>query len=237
VERFSGAADPRAGFFDGLAERWDVLGQSPDETLRAVERQTERLGLRPGECLLEVGCGSGQLTGWLAERVRPGRVVAVDFAPEMLRMAEAKGIAATFRLADACQDDLGREEFDVALCFHSFPHFRDQPAALRNLARALKPLGRLIVMHLCGREEVNAFHRNEGGVIAGDFLPDDRQWREWLSAAGFAPPEIEDGDGGFFLRAVLQTPQRLPSLGIEAVQRVAAPSADGSSRLSKPAMR
>lgn len=166
-----------------------------------MKRRAGQLDLRTGDCVLEVGCGTGQLTEWLVDRVRPGRVTALDFSPEMLRKAAAKGIDAAFRPADVCRDDLGRAEFDVALCFHSFPHFRDQPAALRNLARCLKPRGRLIVMHLHGRDEINAFHRGVGGEIGDDLLPRDAQWRDWLKAAGFDPPEISDGADGFFLQA------------------------------------
>jgi len=196
--------DPRIGFFDGLAEGWDGSGPEPGAVLEHMERRSALLGLQAGECVLEVGCGTGQLTGWLAERVRPGRVVGLDFSSEMLRQAQAKSISATFRLADVCQDDLGIAEFDLALCFHSFPHFRDQPAALRNLARCLRPGGRLVVMHLRGRDAVNAFHQGVGGSIAGDFLPDEPHWRTWLEAAGFRPPQITDGPDGFFLRAVVE---------------------------------
>ncbi len=198
--------DPRIHFFDRLADEWDVSEQSPEKMLAEVQRRAEWLNLRPGESVIEVGCGTGQLTGWLADLVRPGRVLGVDFSGEMLRKAAAKGIDAVFRLADACRDELGREEFDAAFCFHSFPHFRDQPAALRNLARCLKPRGRLIVMHLHGRAEMNAFHHKVGGVVGGDFLPDDAQWHDWLALAGFEPPTIEDGQGGFFLQAILAKP-------------------------------
>ena len=171
--------------------------------LEGLERRAGLLGLRSGECVLEIGCGTGQLTGWLAERVRPGRVVAIDFSPEMLRVAQSKNIPATFRLADVCQDDLGHAEFDLALCFHSFPHFRDQPVALRNLSRCLKPGGRLIVMHLNSRDEINSFHHGVGGSMADDFLPDDRCWSFGWMPLAFGSPRISDGQDGFFLRAVV----------------------------------
>ena len=195
--------DPRIGFFDGLAEQWDQSGPSRSEVLDLMQRRSGLLALQAGECVLEVGCGTGQLTGWLVEQLRPGRDVGIDFSSEMLGTARSKAIPATFRLADVCRDDLGQGEFDLVLCFHSFPHFRDQPAALQNLARCLKPGGRLIVMHLKGRDEVNAFHHGVGGTIAGDFLPDEPHWREWLTAAGFRPPCITDGEDGFFLCAVV----------------------------------
>ena len=194
--------DPRIGFFDRLAENWDTSEQSPEKMVEELTRRSASLGLRPGDHLLEIGCGTGQITGWLTEQVRPGRVTAVDFSPEMLRRAEAKQIDASFRRADACRDELGRSEFDVALCFHSFPHFRDQPTALRNIARCLKPGGRLIVMHLSSRDHINAFHGRVGGDVGGDLLPEDHHWRAWLATAGFEPPEIADGDDGFLLQAV-----------------------------------
>jgi ubiquinone/menaquinone biosynthesis C-methylase UbiE len=195
--------DPRVDFFDRLADGWDASAHQCDDLLKRLERRAGLLELRSGECVLEIGCGTGQLTGWLAERVQPGRVVAIDLSPEMLRVAQTKGIPATFRLADVCQDDLGDAEFDLAFCFHSFPHFRDQPAALRNLARCLKSGGRLIVMHLDGRDEVNTFHHGVGGSVAHDFLPDDCCWTAWLTAAGFRQPQISDTQDGFFLRAVV----------------------------------
>jgi len=192
--------DPRIAFFDRLAPTWDSEEQNPAETLARLEALHELLDLRPGDDLLEVGCGTGQLTAWLAERVRPGRVAAVDFAPEMIRKAAMKG-GGDFRVADVCQDDLGRGQFDVAFCFHSFPHFRDQQAALRNLAGCMKPNGRLIVLHLAGRTEINAFHGRVGGAVGTDFLPSDGQWSQWLTEAAMTLEILRDEPGLFFLQA------------------------------------
>jgi ubiquinone/menaquinone biosynthesis C-methylase UbiE len=193
-------ADPRIAFFDRLAPTWDVEEQNPAETIRRLEGLHELLALRPGENVLEVGCGTGQLTGWLADRVHPGRVVAIDFSPKMIQKASTKG-GGEFRVADVCQDDLGCKEFDVALCFHSFPHFRDQPAALQNLARCLKNDGRLIVMHLRSRAEINAFHSSVGGVVGADLLPADDNWERWLAESGMRTAKLIDAPELFFLRA------------------------------------
>lgn len=118
------AHDPRIAFFDDLAERWDEVGQNPSATMARLAELSGLLDLKPGTDLLEVGCGTGQITGWLAEQVAPGRVVAIDFAEAMLQQARRKHVAAEFRCADVCRDDLGTACFDVILCFHSFPHFR-----------------------------------------------------------------------------------------------------------------
>ena len=195
------SADRRIAFFDELAPRWDTDGQNPTETVQRVAELAPQLGLTAGETVLEVGCGTGQLTGWLATQVAPGRVVAIDFAPSMVETARGKQIAAEFRVADVCHDDLGTGRFDVALCFHSFPHFRDQGAALKNLARALKPSGRLIVLHLSGSAEINAFHDQVGGAVAGDHLPCPHGWNTLLAAAGLVATETTDRPGLFLLKA------------------------------------
>jgi SAM-dependent methyltransferase len=193
--------DPRIDFFDELAPRWDTAGQDPEETLAQLAAHADLLGLRPGENLLEVGCGTGQITGWLAQQVAPGRMVAVDFAAAMLQQARCKGVPAEFQCADACCDFLGQEVFDVVLCFHSFPHFRDQRSALANLVRALRAAGRLIVMHLAGSVQINAFHDHVGGAVAGDHLPARDEWDRWLPEVGLTLEEFHDREGLFLLTA------------------------------------
>ena len=66
--------DPRINFFDQLAPRWDTDCSNPAETLRRLDELETRLNLRPGQHLLEIGCGTGQITSWLARRVHPGRI-------------------------------------------------------------------------------------------------------------------------------------------------------------------
>jgi ubiquinone/menaquinone biosynthesis C-methylase UbiE len=141
------------------------------------------------------------MTGWLADRVRPGRVVAIDFSKAMIQKAATKG-GGEFRVADVCHDDLGQAEFDIALCFHSFPHFRDQAAALINLARCLKPGGRLIVMHLRGRDAINAFHTSVGGAVGTDLLPDDGTFDTIIADAGMTIVNRIDQRDLFYLKAV-----------------------------------
>jgi SAM-dependent methyltransferase len=197
--------DPRIAFFNELAPRWDAVGQDPVATIDQLEAHGELLQLAAGEDLLEVGCGTGQITSWLARQVAPGRVVAVDFAAEMLQQARRKSIPAEFRCADVCRDDLEAQCFDVVLCFHSFPHFRDQHAALGNLARALRSTGRLIVLHLAGSAQINAFHDQVGGAVGGDHLPARSTWDGLLAANGLAVRQYLDREGLFLLVAARTT--------------------------------
>ena len=78
------------------------------------------------------------------------------------------------------------------LCFHSFPHFRNRATALRHLAASLKPGGRLLIVHLAGSEQINAFHRQASGVVAGDLLPTANEWPVLLSSVGLELEHSED---------------------------------------------
>lgn len=197
--------DPRVGFFDALAADWDAEEPSADTMAARLSAHADLLELGSGLSLLEVGCGTGKTTGWLAGQVAPGRVTAIDFSEKMIELARQKPIDADFACLDVCSDDLGRDVYDVILCFHSFPHFRDQRAALKNFAAALKPAGRLIVMHLAGSEHINQFHANLAGPVKGDVLPVGEQWTPLLDAAGLRQTNLIDRQDLFFLEAVHKT--------------------------------
>lgn len=194
--------DPRIAFFNHHAPTWDSNGPDMEKTLSRVAALESLLDLRAGEHLLEVGCGTGQLTPWLAERVEPGHVLAVDFAPAMLEQARTKNPHLDFRHVDICQVTPDPRAFDVVLCFHCFPHLRDQSVGLANMAGAVKPGGRVIVMHLSGREQINAFHDQVGGAVEGDHLPDDEQWRLLMQQARLTRKQFINREDLFFMEMI-----------------------------------
>jgi ubiquinone/menaquinone biosynthesis C-methylase UbiE len=197
------AADPRLEFFNQLAPRWDAECSNPEDTLHRLASLNGRLALAPGHHLLEIGCGTGQVTGWLADAVAPGRVVAADFAPEMLAEARRRNPNAEFLLLDICADQPPPAAFDVILCFNAFPHFRDKPAALRHIARSLKAGGNLIILHLVGSAQINAFHQSLTGPVSRDLLPAPAAWPNLLATSGLRLVSLVDQSDLFLLTAAL----------------------------------
>ena len=116
--------------------------------------------LRPGDVVLDLGCGAGFDAFVAALTVGPsGRVAGVDLSPEMLAVAErgraAAGLSTVeFRQADAEALPYPDASFDVALSNGVLNLIPDKPAALRDVFRVLKPGGRLQVcdMGLVGEE-------------------------------------------------------------------------------------
>jgi hypothetical protein len=58
-------------------------------------------------------------------------------------------------------------------------------------------------MHLAGRDQINAFHDEVGGAVAGDHLPERGDWEPLLAGAGLRLGQYEDRDGLFLLTVAL----------------------------------
>lgn len=106
------------------------------------------VALRPGQDLLDVGCGPGNITLDLAARVAPGRVLGIDVEPGIVAQAQAlqaeRGAAAAnveFRTGDVYDLDAADASFDVVHAHQVLQHLTDPVAALREMHRVLRPGG------------------------------------------------------------------------------------------------
>ncbi len=143
-----------------------ITAGAPDETVRAAsiakyrrraagydrtcgptwpirERAISALGLRPGQKVLDVGCGTGLSLALLRERVGDeGRVYGIDQSPEMAELARARIAQAGWRnvelLLSAAQSASLPEKVD-AILFHYTHDILRSPVAVRNLLSLARP--------------------------------------------------------------------------------------------------
>ncbi len=122
--------------------------------ITGTEKTLERIGLKPGQRVLEIGPGPGRLLIPAAERVLPdGEVVGIDIQPGMIerlreRAARENVTNLTAILGDATQPLVPEASFDVAFLVTTLGEIPDRAAALAQCFRALKPGGVLSISEM-----------------------------------------------------------------------------------------
>ncbi|HEX3734801.1 MAG TPA: bifunctional demethylmenaquinone methyltransferase/2-methoxy-6-polyprenyl-1,4-benzoquinol methylase UbiE [Solirubrobacterales bacterium] len=142
--------------FDRVAGNYDALNSVMTAGMhhRWRERAADRTGLGPGDSALDVCCGTGDLAFELSRRVAPeGRVVGCDFSEPMLDLAREKALSrqaqgVRFEWADALALPYDGERFDAVTVGFGVRNLADLDRGLRELARVLKPGGRLVILEI-----------------------------------------------------------------------------------------
>jgi demethylmenaquinone methyltransferase / 2-methoxy-6-polyprenyl-1,4-benzoquinol methylase len=135
--------------FDRIAHRYDlvntVLSGGTDGGWR--RRAGRTTGLKPGGSALDVACGSGKLTAVLAGIAGPhGRVVGLDFSPQMLEIARRDHPGLEFLEGDALNLPFDDSGFDASTIAFGLRNLSDPVGGLREMVRVVKPGGRAVVL-------------------------------------------------------------------------------------------
>lgn len=132
-----------------VGERWLTYNDWLDRRTEAYGRAAlAAAAARPGEAVLDIGCGAGATAFELARAVGAGgSVIGVDVSAPLLgrarERAAALGLAVEFRLADASRPLFGPARFDLLFSRFGVMFFDDPAAAFAELRKTLKPGGRL----------------------------------------------------------------------------------------------
>jgi SAM-dependent methyltransferase len=141
-------ADQIAYWNGAGGQRWVDRQASQDILLQpVVDLLIDRAGIRAGERILDVGCGSGATSRAFAERVGPaGHVTAIDISAPMLARAREvapAGAPIDFILADATIHPFSPESFDLLASRFGVMFFADPALSFTNMHRAMRRTGRL----------------------------------------------------------------------------------------------
>jgi len=197
--------------WERFAPNWeDERDYVVERTQPVYDALLARLDPQPGETILELAGGTGDLVPALAERVgEQGRVIYTDFAPGMVEAARRRGEEVgvenvEYRVLDAENMDLDDESVDGVVCRFGYMLMADPAAALSETKRVLRGDGRL-ALAVWGAPDTNKWafvpgatmvelghldppEPNSPGIFA---MGDPDRIRELVTGAGFGEPQIE----------------------------------------------
>ena len=209
-----------------MAEAWD--GDEGDDWARDWRHYDRSVAayhpllldaaaVEEADAVLDIGCGAGQVTRDAARRAPAGSALGVDLSRRMLEVAraqaEAEGVAnARFEQADAQVHPFEPAAFDTAVSRFGAMFFADADAAFANVARALRPGGRLAMVAWRTLDENEWLVELRAALALGRDLPappagapgpfgqaDPDRVRAVLAGAGFAAVGLEALDLPFWL--------------------------------------
>ncbi|WP_308282801.1 class I SAM-dependent methyltransferase [Pseudonocardia nigra] len=193
---------PGGDFWSDNADMFDA------GVARYLQPFLDAAAIGPDLQVLDVGCGAGQTTREAARLAAAGSAVGVDLSTRLLdlarRRAEQEGLTnVRFEQADAQVADLGADRYDRVISRTGVMFFGDPVAAFTNLAGALKPDGRLVLLVWQSLAEQEWFPAFMGAVAAGRDIPpppadrpgpfslgDPERVHAVLTAAGFTEPTL-----------------------------------------------
>lgn len=163
-DRYSGASHrtksikKQKKFFNSLAENWRKSGGIDDGTLAALFKNVD---LPPDGRVLDVGCGTGVIDGFLSAKCRT--VDAIDISEKMIERAMANNAGVNYRVADF-YGYTAAEPYDCIIVFDAYPHFLDKSAFGERASALLKESGTLWIMFDESREKINGYHTGIKGI-------------------------------------------------------------------------
>lgn len=154
-----------ASFFDLAARAYDLRGLQ-EVGYRPPQDEIIRL-LRAGgaRSVVDIGCGTGILAARIADELKPDLVYGIDMSPGMLAKAGRRNATVQWRNEPAEQLGLADESVDAVVTTTAF-HFFNQPAALAEFHRVLKPGGLLAISALNLSSRLAAPAQRLGGTAA-----------------------------------------------------------------------
>lgn len=137
----TGEHDRVASFYDDVYYKGAEASASLS---RHLKKLSTRLGISPGQSVLDIACGAGD---WLAVAAASGADVSgIDISERAVSICRQRMPGREFHTGPAEVLPFPGDSYDLVTCLGSLEHFLDQPGALAEMVRVMKPTGKLVIL-------------------------------------------------------------------------------------------
>lgn len=140
-------------FFNSIAPEWDSHEM---HTQKEIETFLSFCGVKKGRATLDLGCGTGILSGILSSW--NCAVTAMDLSEEMISCAKQKHAGENIRFLSENFYETKEGGFEQVVVFNAYPHFLNTAAFVKKLSEVLKAGGEFYILHNFGRERLDSHH-------------------------------------------------------------------------------
>jgi len=140
---------------DAVAREYSKLASQYDRRWASYITATlcetlKRLDIKPTDRLLDIGCGTGSLLQAISQKHPSVDLIGLDISREMLKVTSNKQIYRCTLISGQSQFlPFHSSRFDIVVSCNTFHYWRNPEACLREIARVLKPQGRIVITDWC----------------------------------------------------------------------------------------
>jgi demethylmenaquinone methyltransferase/2-methoxy-6-polyprenyl-1,4-benzoquinol methylase len=182
--------------FDRIAPRYDALNRVMSVGLdqRWRRRSLDKIEVGPDDFVVDLACGTGDFCELAAER--GARVAGIDFALQMLRSARERGLDCALVQGDAEWLPFCSGSVDVVTCGFALRNFVSLEAVMREIARILKPGGRVALIDVdrpswAPLRAAHSLYFDRLVPLIGGIVSDQAAYRYLPQSTAYLPPPDE----------------------------------------------
>lgn len=152
-------------FFNKLAPTWD----NSNNDISNIEDIITSLGIKEGDKILDIGCGTGIITSILSIKCKR-EVLGIDISNKMIEIANSKNKNefVNFKCIDFYK--YRGSDYDYIVCFNAYPHFVKQKLFIKKSYELLNDKGKLAIIFDNDSSTTNSFHNNINSKISRNIL-------------------------------------------------------------------
>ena len=185
------------GVFDKIVDVFEP--PLPEGVPERLQKIVDTAGIVKGDIVLDVGSGTGILIPSI-QKYEPGRIYACDLSEKMLQQLRQNYTGVETIVADIRDLPLPDESIDVVFINACYPNIADKAGAFSNIARMVRPAGRMSVSHPLGKTFIHSLRKTSPFPL--DDFPEKSEATDLLAPYGFDIQTFIDEPELYILLAV-----------------------------------